>query len=132
MIMDMMALARRYQWDLLPRLASEIEFGRATAARRDLRELLKVLARQSGGDLTLFKMRCAQTMSACVRGARLGGGAGAALLAAHIDALRRLSRLGSRGAVKRAMERYLEGLLRSVRPTGQGAWPASSPRSART
>ena len=110
----------RYRWELLPLLASEVEFARHKAAHRDLTDLLEILARQSGNDLTLRKMRCAQTMSACVRGARLGGGPSAALLSEHIEALRRLSRLRSWDGVKRAMHRYVEQLISLVRPAGRG------------
>ncbi|GMV83471.1 MAG: hypothetical protein AMXMBFR7_46550 [Planctomycetota bacterium] len=112
--------ARHYRWELLPRLATEVEFGRRAAARRDLRELVAILARQSGPDLTLRKMRCAQTMSACLRGARLGGGPSAALLAEHIEALRKLSGLKSWPGVRRALERYVDGLIDRVRPAGRG------------
>ncbi|MBI3830847.1 MAG: helix-turn-helix transcriptional regulator [Planctomycetes bacterium] len=110
----------RYRWELLPRLASEVEFARKAAAHRDLSELLTIVAHQSGHDLTLRKMRCAQIMSACVRGARLGGGPSAVLLAEHIEFLRDLSRLGSWPAVKRAMRRYVERLVLRVRPSGRG------------
>lgn len=112
--------AIRYRWELLPRLASEVEFARRGAACRDLAELLEIVAQQSGADLTLRKMRCAQIMSACVRGARLGGGPSALLLGEHIESLRGLSRLRSWTAVKRAMRRYVDRLVSSVRPAGRG------------
>lgn len=112
--------AIRYRWELLPRLASEVEFARKSAARRDLSELLDIVAHQSGADLTLRKMRCAQIMSACVRGARLGGGPSALLLGEHIEFLRGLSRFRSWPPVKRAMYRYVDRLLSFVRPAGRG------------
>ncbi len=81
----------QYDWELLPRLAGEIERRLRREAHRDLDRLLDVLALQSGADLILRKMRCAQTASVCVRGARRGGGPSGPLLDEHVNFLRRLS-----------------------------------------
>lgn len=109
----------KYRWELLPRLASEVEFGRLVAARRDLAELLEVVAEQSQRDLTLCKLRCSATTSACVRGARRGGGPSSALMSEYVEYLRRLSRLRTWPAVKRATHQYVERLVACVQPAGR-------------
>lgn len=115
MFMDKSALGH-YRWELLPKLATEIEFGRRKEARRDLSDLLAIFARQCGPNLTLRKMRCAQTASACLRGARCGGGSSAALLAEHLVFLERLSTLRAWPGVRQAMRRYVDDLIGRVQP----------------
>ncbi|MCW8130527.1 MAG: helix-turn-helix transcriptional regulator [Planctomycetota bacterium] len=117
--MDIQKPVRAYRWELLPKLATEIEYGRRAGARRDLAELLAIFVRQSGPDLTLRKLRCAQTASACLRGARCGGAPSAALLQEHLAFLRRLSGLRSWAGVCRAMRGYVDGLIARVKPAGR-------------
>src|SRR5437867_1169394 len=109
-------MATRYPWKLLPRLASAIEHGQRTQARRDLALLLQIIAETSGDNLTLRKLRCAQLVSACLRAAHSGGASSDSLLREHLEFLKRLTGLRTWSGVRRCMVRYLEGLLRRVRP----------------
>jgi len=110
------SVLRHYRWELLPKLATEIEFGRRKEARRDLVALLAIFVRQCGSNLTLRKLRCAQTASACLRGARCGGGPSATLLAEHLIFLERLSTLRTWPGVRLAMRRYVDSLVDRVQP----------------
>jgi|ERR1051325_186453 AraC-like DNA-binding protein len=108
--------AKRYPWKVLPRLASAIEHGQREQARRDLDTLLEIIAQSSGNNLTLRKLRCAQLVSACLRGAHAGGAASDALLKDHLQFLKLLAELRTWNGVTRCMQRYLGRLLRAVRP----------------
>lgn len=119
MFMDNPKPMRAYRWELLPKLAIEIEYGRRKGARRDLSELLDIFVIQSGPDLTLRKLRCAQTASACLRGARCGGAPSVVLLQEHLSFLRRLSGLRSWAGVCRAMHAYVDDLIDKVKPAGR-------------
>jgi AraC-like DNA-binding protein len=105
-----------YNWELLPRLALAIEHAQRSQTRRDLRELMTILYRDCDKDLTLFKMRCAQTMSACIRGALRGGAPSEVIYREHMAFLRVLSRLRSYLAVKQRMQRYAARLVSQVEP----------------
>ncbi len=106
-----------YNWDLLPKLASEVEHARRREALCDLKELLAILARDCGPDLTLRKMRCAQVMSACIRGARRGGGASGILMQDHLKFLQKLSQLRTWGGACAAMRRGIAKLVDQVEPS---------------
>lgn len=105
-----------YPWELLPTIASHIEFRAAEKGHRDLSTLLEILVHDSDGDLALFKMRCSQTMSACIRGARRGGARSDVLMNEHIVFLKKLAHLRTWIAVKANMHRYLDHLLAQVKP----------------
>jgi AraC-like DNA-binding protein len=106
----------RYQWELLPKIANHIERRSTERAHRDLSALLNILVRDSFGDLALFKMRCSQTMSAGIRGARRGGARSDVLMAEHIEFLKKLAKLRSWNGVKASMHRYLDHLIGQVEP----------------
>jgi len=106
----------RYPWQLLPKLASEIEHGQRAQARRDLDALLAIIAESSGDDLTLRKLRCAQMISACLRGAHAGGALSERLLRDNLQLLRTLAELPGWPPIVQRMRRYVDGLLRQVRP----------------
>ncbi|HYF49094.1 MAG TPA: helix-turn-helix transcriptional regulator, partial [Planctomycetota bacterium] len=108
-------LNSRYRWELLPRLASAIEHAERRAARNDLSDLLDIFE-EASRDLTVRKMRCAQTMSACIRAARRGGGSSETIYAEHLPFLERLSKLRSWPAVQRACHAYIESLIELVEP----------------
>lgn len=105
----------RYPWHLLPKLASEIEHGQRAQARRDLDALLDIVAESSGEDLTLRKLRCAQLVSGCLRGAHAGGAPSETLLDQNLQVLKSLAVLRTWGAVVRCVHRYVDRLLRQVR-----------------
>src|ERR1043166_7991040 len=109
----------RYPWKLLPRLASAIEHGQREQAHRDLDALLSIIAETSGDDLTFRKLRCAQLVSGCLRGAHMGGAASDALLAEHLQLLKTLTELRTWATVTRRMHRYVDRLLRQLRPARQ-------------
>src|SRR5690349_20232753 len=108
--------AMRYPWKLLPRLATEIEHGEREQARRDLDALLKIIAHRTRNNLTLRKLRCAQLVSACLRGAHSGGAASEPLLTEHLQFLRVLTVLHTWNQITQHMHRYVGRLLRRVRP----------------
>ena len=105
----------RYRWELLPKVASNIEYGNRVQAHRDLDALLLSFSRDSGHDLELQKIRCFQTMSAVMRGARRGGAAADALFKDHLDTLNAISKLKSWRAVARAMHTYVDHLFTQTR-----------------
>jgi len=105
----------RYRWELLPRLASAVEHAQRREARRDLAEFLGIFAAASR-DLTVRKMRCAQTMSACIRAARRGGGPSETIYSEHLLFLERLSRLQTWPASTRVCQAYVERLIDLVEP----------------
>lgn len=107
----------RYPWKLLPRLASEIEHHRPEGAHADLAALLRVTWQQSEGDVTVWKLRCAQIASMCVRGAMLGGAPSDDSMYGLLRLLRRLSSKKTMKAVQTAMRAYLDELLAQARPT---------------
>jgi hypothetical protein len=73
----------RYRWDLLPKLAAHVEHAQRSDAKTVLDALLAIF-RDASADLTVRKMRCAQSMSACIRAARLGGGPSETIYAEHM------------------------------------------------
>ncbi|MBA2482301.1 MAG: helix-turn-helix transcriptional regulator [Planctomycetes bacterium] len=105
-----------YRWDLLPGLAAHIEHAQADRALRLLDELLAAIAEGMDGDHTLFTLRCAQCMSACMRGARRGGAPSDALFADHIAALKKLARARTRAQAQRLMRAYVQRLADQVQP----------------
>ncbi|MBI4024290.1 MAG: helix-turn-helix transcriptional regulator [Verrucomicrobia bacterium] len=109
----------RYPWKLLPRLASAIEHGQREQSRRDLDALLQLIAESSGNNLTLRKLRCAQLVSACLRGAHSGGAASEALLKGHLQFLKVLTGLRTWAGVARRMHGFVSRLLRRVRPANR-------------
>jgi AraC-like DNA-binding protein len=105
-----------YQWELLPQIATHIERRASEKAHRDLSALMKILVHDSFGDLSLFKMRCSQTTSACIRGARRGGARSDVLMNEHVEFLKKLAALRTWAAVKSSMHRYLDHLMAQVKP----------------
>ena len=106
----------RYPWKLLPRLASEIEHARRDEARRDLDQLLAIIAGDERTNLTLCKLRCAQLVGGCLRGAHQGGASSDVILRDHLRFLERLSRLQSWCAIERAMRAYVDALIDHLQP----------------
>ena len=111
----------RYRWELLPKVASNIEYGNRSQAHRDLDALLESFARDSGHDLELQKIRCFQTMSAVMRGARRGGAAADALFKDHLVTLNAISKLKSWRAVVRSMHKYVDHLFTQTADAGKNA-----------
>lgn len=106
---------RRYRWDLLPKLASEIEYGMRPQAHRDLDALIFSFRRDSDS-LLVGKMRCAQTMSAAMRGARRAGAPSHVLFAEHLAMLDALSVLRSWNQLTRSLHNYLDELFERRAP----------------
>ena len=104
----------RYPWKSLPRLASAIEHGDRTLAYREMGELLDIIARDTQGTLDLNKLRCAQIISGCLRGAQSGGAASEILLDEHRQILATIARSRSWNTVKRRMYRYVDTLLSGI------------------
>ena len=109
------AAPRRYRWELLPKLASEIEYGMGALAHRDLDALIASFVRDSE-TLSVGKIRCCQTASACMRGARRAGADSAALFDEHLALLESVARLKSWKQVTRRMHGYLDELLAHLAP----------------
>ena len=105
-----------YPWRLLPRLASRIEHHHRREAHHDLASLLRITFKQSNADLTLWKLRCAQMASSCLRGAVRGGAPSDISVDGHIQFLGKLSALKTRTKIDVSMHRYVDGLLDHVRP----------------
>lgn len=119
---------RRYRWELLPKLASEIEYGMRAQAHRDLDALIALFIRDSA-TLALGKIRCCQTMSACMRGARRGGGDSDVLFDEHLAMLEAVSRLKSWKQLARSMHAYLDELLAHLAPQKPASAMAAKVRS---
>jgi AraC-like DNA-binding protein len=94
----------------------EIEYERRREAHQDMESLLRITWRQAGNDLTLWKLRCSQIASACVRGALRGGAPSDISMGEHLQLLRKLSSAGTRKSLRALMGRYLESLLDHVQP----------------
>ncbi|MSR65168.1 MAG: AraC family transcriptional regulator [Verrucomicrobiae bacterium] len=106
----------RYPWKLLPRLASEVEHGQKGLAHKDLEELLDIIVVDGGSDLSFCKLRCAQLISGCLRGAHRGGASSDRILSEHLRTLKELAALRTWSGVKAKMHRYLDRLLGQVEP----------------
>jgi AraC-like DNA-binding protein len=110
--------SKRYRWDLLPKLASEIEYGMRPEAHRNLMALIESFKRDSDS-LTVGKMRCAQTMSACMRGARRAGAPSHVLFGEHLVMLDEVSAMRSWNGVSRRLHAYLDELFEHRAPRKQ-------------
>lgn len=106
----------RYPWDLLPRIALAVEHHQKDKAHEGLGKLLEIARLQSSGDMALWKLRCSQIGSACIRAAQMGGAASDRLMDEHLHALKRLVGLRSAGGIRVFMHRYMDQLLKQVRP----------------
>ena len=104
-----------YPWQLLHRLAGRIEQLQVDRAHDDLDCILKVIA-QDRSRLDLKKLRCAQIVSFCLRGAHRGGAPSNVILDEHLQMLQQLSQQKSWAAVRAELHTYLEQLLARVRP----------------
>jgi AraC-like DNA-binding protein len=106
----------RYPWQLLQRLASQIESHQAPESHRSLGRILGIIAEDPRGNLTLRKLRCAQVVSMCLRGAHRGGAPSEVILTEHLQLLERLARQKTWKALTVIMGRYVDQLLDHVRP----------------
>ena len=102
-----------YPWDLLPSVALHIEQGRSSEIRESVRLLMIAIANP---DPDLFRLRCAQCMSAFLRGARRGGAPSDVLLREHLTSLASLAPLREQGRMRRLVGRYALRLSRQVHP----------------
>jgi hypothetical protein len=73
-----------YPWDLLPGFTEDIEHGRLDRVRESVDAMLDAIE-VDDDDASVLKLRCAQCMSACLRGARRGGAPSDVLLREHVD-----------------------------------------------
>ncbi len=105
----------RYPWQLLHRLALRIEQLQIDQAHDDLDRILKVI-NQDRSRLDLKKLRCAQVISFCLRGAHRGGAPSNSILDEHLQMLQQLSEQRSWAAVRTKLHTYLDQLLDHVRP----------------
>jgi AraC-like DNA-binding protein len=105
-----------YRWDLLPEVVEAIARADQARALARLDELLPEIARSTPGGISAYRMRCAQCMSACLRGARNGGAASDELLDDHLRALDRLGGARTRAQADEQLRRYVRRLLGQLRP----------------
>jgi AraC-like DNA-binding protein len=105
-----------YRWELLPEVVEAIERADEARALALLHELLPEIAKSTPGGVSAFRMRCAQCMSACLRGARRTGASSDELLDDHMRALERLGRARTRARAGAELRRYVRRLLRQARP----------------
>jgi len=108
-----------YRWDLLPKLAADIEHGQTDRIPADLDDLLAAIMEDTGDDAALLSLRCAQCMSACMRGARRGGAPSETLMHDHLADLRKLARLTSPAQVRRLFRAYVLRLTILVQPAAR-------------
>ncbi len=106
----------RYPWDLLPQVAMAIEHHQRDKAHEGLGKLLEIARQQGSGDLSLWKLRCSQIGSACIRAAQRGGAASDGLMEEHLHILKKLVGLRSGNGIRVFMHRYIDQLLKRVRP----------------
>ena len=104
----------RYPWQLLNRLAGRFEVHQVDKAHGDLDRVLDVIG-QGSRPLDLRKLRCAQVMSFCVRGAHAAAAPSPDLLGNHIQTLDRLAHARSWRATRELMHNYLSGLFTMTR-----------------
>ncbi len=104
----------RYPWQLLNRLAERFELYQVDEAHADLDCLLDVIA-QGSRLIDLRKLRCAQVISFCMRGALAANAPSSELLSDHIRTLSHLARLSTWLAARTLMHGYLDGLFAMIR-----------------
>jgi AraC-like DNA-binding protein len=105
-----------YPWDLLPRVAEHIEHGRAEPAQADLHILWQRVLVDMHGDIALLKLRCAQIMSTCMRGALRGGAPSERLYAEHVAALHLVQGMPTRIKIRNHLRSYTADLVAQVHP----------------
>ncbi|MBC7851969.1 MAG: hypothetical protein IAF94_00890, partial [Pirellulaceae bacterium] len=71
---------QRYPWQLPVRLSARVENHQAAEAHRDLDQLLAIIGAKHSDSLSVRKLRCAQAISHCTRGALRGGASSSALV----------------------------------------------------
>src|SRR5262245_23148163 len=106
----------RYPWQLPVRLAARVENHQAAEAHRDLDQVLAIIGGERSGGLTLRKLRCAQIVSFCLRGALRGGAPGGLLVGEHLRMLHRVAGQRTWKALGGLMHGYVDQLLARVRP----------------
>ena len=105
----------RYPWKLGQRLATRIETCQRPAAHADLDQLLAIVARARSGGLSLRKLRCAQLVSLCLRGAHAAGAPSNVILDKHLQILDQLAGQRTWKAMMRLMHGYVDELIDGIR-----------------
>jgi AraC-like DNA-binding protein len=106
----------RYPWQLPVRLAACVEHHQVAEAHRDLDRLLAIIAGERSGGLMLRKLRCAQAITLCTRGALQGGAPSSALYEDSLRILRQVARQRTWKALAALMHGYVDELLAQVQP----------------
>jgi AraC-like DNA-binding protein len=104
----------RYPWDLPVRMASYIEHGKMHEAHDALNRVLEIIANWPGGGLPVRKLRCAQVITICLRGAQRGGAPSDEIYLEHLETLERLSTARVWKAVSTLLHEYADALIRHV------------------
>src|SRR5687768_7997465 len=107
---------KRYPWRLAQSLSNRIEQCQGVQAHADLDAILLIIAAARAGGLALRKLRCAQVVSFCVRGAQRGGANSEKLLGEHLLVLEELASQRSWPATTRLLHGYVEKLIADLRP----------------
>ncbi|MEO8205510.1 MAG: helix-turn-helix transcriptional regulator [Chthoniobacterales bacterium] len=105
---------QKYRWSLLPGLSTKIEFCQSEAAFASLKELLRITFEQSKGEISLWKLRCAQIASMSLRGALRGGGSSDLLMQEHMEMLNKLCVIRNKEKLIPLMRKYIGQLLEHV------------------
>jgi hypothetical protein len=106
----------RYPWQLPIRLAARVEHHQVAEAHRDLDQLLTIIGRERSGGLLLRKLRCAQAITHCTRGALEGGAPSSNLVADSMGMLHQIARQRTWKALVALMHDYVDQLLAQVLP----------------
>jgi AraC-like DNA-binding protein len=103
----------KYPWALLQRLADRVTEGSAKPATGELAKVLRIIG-ASRHTLAVRKLRCAQVISFCLRGAHTGGVSTSQLLDLHVQVLEQLERARTWHTVTSTMHGLLEKLVGMV------------------
>jgi AraC-like DNA-binding protein len=106
----------RYPWQLPVRLAACVEHHQVAEAHRDLDRVLDIIGGERSGGLLLRKLRCAQAITHCTRGALQGGAPSSDLVKDSLRMLHQIARQRTWKALRALMHGYVDQLLALVQP----------------
>lgn len=104
----------RYPWQLLNRIVGHLEVQQIDAAHADLDHQLDIIA-SAPSRLDLRKLRCAQVMCFCSRGALAAAAPSSELVRDQLQALDALANARSWQASRKLMHAYLDQLFALIR-----------------
>ncbi len=98
-----------------------IETCQRAPSHADLDALLAIVARARSGGMPLRKLRCAQLVSLCLRGAHAAGAPSNIILGRHLEMLDKLAACRSWKRLRQLMHAYVDELINGVRADQQSS-----------